>query len=255
MTKPAPILEARITAALSATDIKAAELATLFQQTETAIAAAAHTAELDRTRALDPALSPDPKAARQAMEDAQFTVARLKTLLPKLELRWGKVLIAENEKAWTEGYREAEAMRDELADELRKTYLDAVERLVAVLSKIPMVDALVDHININAPSGAKERLEKVEQKARGIARFDGACRATRSSARWILSLLRPPRPWGLSSTRLAEPFLWPGLRRPSAVSDRSRRLEASLPVRSFRSPHSLPSSGKALARSIQGQSE
>src|SRR5215467_7128722 len=31
---------------------------------------------------------------------------------------------------------------------------------------------------------------------------------------------------------------------PSAVSDRSRRLEASSPVRSFPSPHSPPSSGE-----------
>jgi hypothetical protein len=72
---------------------------------------------------------------------------------------------------------------------------------------------------------------------------------------WIPSLLWPPRPWRLSSRRLPEPFPWPGLRRPSAVSDRSRRLEASSPVRSFPSPHSPPSSGKGLAGSIQGQSE
>ena len=70
-----------------------------------------------------------------------------------------------------------------------------------------------------------------------------------------LSLLWPPQPWRISSRRLAEPFLWSELRRPSAVSDRSRRLEASSPVRSFPSPHSPPSSGKGLARSIQGQSE
>ena len=40
---------------------------------------------------------------------------------------------------------------------------------------------------------------------------------TRSSARRILSLLWPPRPWRLSSRRRPEPFLWPGLRQPSAV--------------------------------------
>src|SRR5262249_5202243 len=76
-----------------------------------------------------------------------------------------------------------------------------------------------------------------------------------SSASWILSLLWPRLPWELSSTRLAEPFLWPGLRQPSALSNRFRRLEAWSPLRSFPSPHSPPSSGKGLARSIQGQSE
>jgi hypothetical protein len=64
----------------------------------------------------------------------------------------------------------------------------------------------------------------------------------RSSARAILSLLWPARPWRPSSRRLPEPFPWPGLRRPSAVSDRSRRPEASSPVRSFPSPQPPPSS-------------
>src|SRR5262249_22175764 len=49
--------------------------------------------------------------------------------------------------------------------------------------------------------------------------------ALRSSATksWIPSLLWRPRPWGLSSRPLPEHFPWPGLHRPSAVSDRSRR--------------------------------
>ena len=50
--------------------------------------AADKTEEEERTKALDPALSPDPKAARQAMEDAAFTRDRLKTLLPRLEARY-----------------------------------------------------------------------------------------------------------------------------------------------------------------------
>src|SRR6478609_11121479 len=71
-----------------------------------------------------------------------------------------------------------------------------------------------------------------------------AAKRTRSSARWLLALLWPPQAWRLSSRLLAEPFPWPGLRRPSAVSDRSRRLQASAPARSFLSPHSPPSSGE-----------
>src|SRR5262249_13847952 len=77
----------------------------------------------------------------------------------------------------------------------------------------------------------------------------GAYRATRTmrtrfSARWILFLLWPPRPWGISSLRLAEPFPWPALRPPSAVSDHSRQLEASSPVRPFPSSYLPPSSGE-----------
>src|SRR6266436_4317702 len=47
------------------------------------------------------------------------------------------------------------------------------------------------------------------------------------AASWIPSLLWRPRPWGLSSRRLPEPFPLPGLRRPSAVSNCSQQLEAS----------------------------
>src|SRR5262245_22569906 len=67
--------------------------------------------------------------------------------------------------------------------------------------------------------------------------------STRSGATksWIPYLLWRPRPWRLSSRRLPDPFPRPGPHRPSTVSDRSRRHEASSPVHSFPSPHSPPS--------------
>jgi hypothetical protein len=81
--------------------------------------------------------------------------------------------------------------------------------------------------------------------------------STRSSETksWIPSPLCRPRHWRLSSRRLPEPFAWRGLHRPSAVSDRSRRLEASSPVRSFPCPDSPSSSAEGSPRSIQGQNE
>jgi len=84
-----------------------------------------------------------------------------------------------------------------------------------------------------------------------------AARSARSSATksWIQSLLWRPRHWRLSSRRLPEPFPWRGLHRPSAVSDRSRRLEGSSPARSFPCPHSPSSLAEGSPRSIQGQNE
>ena len=86
---------------------------------------------------------------------------------------------------------------------------------------------------------------------------------TRSTAKWILSLLWLPRPWRLSSRRLPGPFPWPGLRRPSALSDRPRRLEASSPVRSFPSPHfaallrgrGSPAVFRAMVKLVYGASQ
>jgi hypothetical protein len=72
---------------------------------------------------------------------------------------------------------------------------------------------------------------------------------------WIQSLLWWPRHWRLSSRRLPEPFPRRELHRPSAVSDRSRWLEASSPVRSFPCPHSPSSLAEGSPRSIQGQNE
>jgi hypothetical protein len=105
------------------------------------------------------------------MEDAEFARERLKVLLPRLQQRHGEVAAAEYEKAWAEDSRRVEAMRDAMADELRESYLATVAKLVDVLSRIPAIDAEVDHINLSRPSGAKGYLEKIEQKARGVERF------------------------------------------------------------------------------------
>jgi hypothetical protein len=64
MSTPAPTLEQRIATA----DAKLSDLSKLITETETAIAAADKTAEEERTKALDPALSPDPKVAREIQQ-------------------------------------------------------------------------------------------------------------------------------------------------------------------------------------------
>jgi hypothetical protein len=84
-------LESRIATALMADDITSSGLGELIAETETAITAADQAADEERVKALDPAISPDPKAARAAMEDAEFARDRLKTLRPRLQARHGEV--------------------------------------------------------------------------------------------------------------------------------------------------------------------
>ena len=86
MSNPTPTLEQKIAAALTAADVTSTDLSQLIAEADAAIAAAEKTAEEERTKALDPALSPDPKQAREAMQDAEFVRDRLKTLLPRLEV-------------------------------------------------------------------------------------------------------------------------------------------------------------------------
>ena len=78
MSKPST-LESRIATALTATEIKSSNLATLIAETETAITTADKTAEEERTKALDPIASPDATKAREAMQAAEFSRDRLRT--------------------------------------------------------------------------------------------------------------------------------------------------------------------------------
>jgi hypothetical protein len=169
MNKP-PTLEQNVAAALSAADVKSSDLADLIAETESAIATADKTAEEERAKALDPALSPDPKAAREAMQDAEFSRDRLKTLLPRLQARHKQLQAKEYEARWYAELEEVEAKRDALVEELR-VYPAMVAKLVDILSRIPAIDAEVSRINGSAPSGVKDRLLKVEQQARGVEGF------------------------------------------------------------------------------------
>src|SRR5262245_20547779 len=115
-------LENRIVTAMAATDITSSDLSELLGETDAAIAAADKTAEEERSKALDPALSPDPKVARAAMEDAAFTRDRLKTLLPRLQTKHKEVADAEALTAWTTEANELGERRCTLGSEFKKVF-------------------------------------------------------------------------------------------------------------------------------------
>ena len=83
------------------------------------------TAEEERTKAMDPALSPDPKAARVAMDDAAFAVNRLRTLLPRLKKHSLHIQYAEAHTRWLETHEAVKAKRDAAAEELKVLYPEA----------------------------------------------------------------------------------------------------------------------------------
>src|SRR5689334_19987812 len=115
-------IEQRITAALSDETITSAAIAKLVAETEAAIAEASRAAYEARSKALDPALSPDPAAARKAMEAAQFAVERLRTLLPRLRARHANLVEAEQRASWQADFAQVEAQRDAIAAELAEVY-------------------------------------------------------------------------------------------------------------------------------------
>ncbi len=121
-------------------------------------------------RALDPVLSPDPTAAREAMQAAEFVRDRLRTVLPRLHRRLREVREEEELASWLPQYEAAKERRDELAMKLRELYLPFVSAVVPLLLEIEKVDQKVRLVNHEAPYKAKNGeylLESVEHAARG----------------------------------------------------------------------------------------
>lgn len=163
-------LERRITASLGA-DIPASDLASLVEETEEAIALADETAAAERERAFDPALTPDPRQAHAAMEDATFAANRLRTLLPRLERRYDDLAAMERLQRWRGDYETLKAKRDALAAELRETYPRIVAQIVDLFTRIATNDAELSRLHQRRPAGAPTHLRNAELEARNLESF------------------------------------------------------------------------------------
>jgi hypothetical protein len=167
-----PDLEKRIVAALDG-NLKAADLEGLVAETIVAIDRADADAAIQRERALDPALSPDAKAAREAMVAAEFARDRLRTVLPRLRSRLAERIAQEKAAEWNETYTRAEAVRDAAAREFSR-YTELVGELVDIFRQAAEADRLIDAVNASAVSGEPRRLLGVELTARGLDRFSSS---------------------------------------------------------------------------------
>jgi hypothetical protein len=170
-------LEHRIAAALSDDAVTSAALSELIQETDAAIIAADATAESERAKALDPTLSPDPKAAREAMQAAEFARDRLRTVLPRLQKRHERAASAERKAAWIERYDAIKVEHDAAVAELRNLYPKVVGELVDLLRRNRELDARVRNVMAAKPfleSGEPDdgrRLLAIECAARGVNGF------------------------------------------------------------------------------------
>ena len=171
-------LEHRISAALGDEAVTSDTLSDLIQETDAAIIAADATAESERAKALDPTLSPDPKAAREAMQAAEFARDRLRTVLPRLQKRHERAASAERKAAWIERYDAIKVEHDAAVAELRNLYPKVVSELVELLSRNRELDARVRNVMAAKPfpeSGEPDdgrRLLAIECAARGIRASD-----------------------------------------------------------------------------------
>jgi hypothetical protein len=164
-------LEREIVPALADADIKSSDLSALIERTEAAIPEADQAAETARNMALDPALSPDPKTARAAMEEAAFTRDRLKTLLPRLQARYQEVQAQEYLAQWRADYEALKIERDALAAELREVYPEFEAKITDLFTRITANNAELSGLHQARPGGVALHLLSAELVARDLERF------------------------------------------------------------------------------------
>jgi hypothetical protein len=165
-----PNLEQQIGAALNGAATPAEALAALIAETSASIIAADETAELEKARMTDPALSPDPREAKAAMEDALIRGGRLRTLLPRLIAKHSQVEAAERLAQWEGDYLDLEKERDELASEVAEVMSDVVT-LVDLFQRVADLDRRIAALHQSRPTGCGLHLDGVELTARGLAAF------------------------------------------------------------------------------------
>ena len=109
------------------------------------------------------------KDARICVDDAAFRRDRLQAALEKLRKRLAQLKYQEEHARRQVAYDKAEAVRDELANELADLYPAFAQKLVELLARVVLNDREIDHINNHAlPKGA-DRLLVAELKARGLS--------------------------------------------------------------------------------------
>jgi hypothetical protein len=146
-------LDDRITAAF-ADGAKSDDVASLIREAEAAAIAAGDTAELARSRALDPALSAaNVAAARREMDDAAFRRDRLQVAAKRLGERLREVRADEEDQRRRIAYMKAKAERDKLAAELKAIYPPIEAQFRDLMTRIDTNDKQIKYIN--APRAAE----------------------------------------------------------------------------------------------------
>jgi hypothetical protein len=170
---PEPI-EQQISSALSSNNNSAQVLAELLAATTNAITQADQVAATERSKALDPARSPNPQAARQAMEDASFVAERLQTLLPRLQQRYDQVAQAEQYAAWAASFDAIKPKHVAAAEKFKQVFVAFQDKLVDALTEAKAIDQEVKRIAHAKPHHLPQAnndgrsLPTVEAAARGL---------------------------------------------------------------------------------------
>ena len=164
-------LEQRISTVLTDDNSESSVIASLIEETETAIVAADEHAKVEQERVFDPLASPDPKAAHEAMQAAEFVQTWLRTALLRLQRRLREMQEREGRAKWYAEYETLKSKRDALAAEFREVYPEFEAKVVDLLIRMAANDAEISNLHSARSSGVKLHLLEAELVARGLETF------------------------------------------------------------------------------------
>jgi hypothetical protein len=116
-----------------------------------------------RTRADDPALAPDARAARQAAEDAEQQARRLRTLEVRLREHLSKRLDAEQRDRYRSDFDRVKVIRGQAAEKFAKVP-DLIKQLADIFAEAKHADALISQLHSTSPAGEAKRLPTISDQ-------------------------------------------------------------------------------------------
>jgi hypothetical protein len=169
-------LEQKIAGCLADPEVPSADVAKLIVECEVEIAHADKLAAESKERAHDPAREPDAKLALESMQMAEFSAARLRTLLPRLRDHLAYVLDAEARARFDTEFTKHKPVLDAAAERFAERYQELSKAMIELFQEVAAVDAASDAVNELARNlaGEPRRCRKVELAARDLADFNSA---------------------------------------------------------------------------------
>ena len=151
-------LEQAVVAALADAGTTSAQFYALASRVEAGIATSEQLAADTRAKAFDPEQSPSLEAARTALANAEFSVQRLRTLLPRLRLAAEKRRVAEEHANWVADYERLRVAAASTLERFAAEYPEHVSRIIALMTENENLTQQISVLHARCPAGEPRRL-------------------------------------------------------------------------------------------------
>ena len=176
------LFERKLKAALADSSVTASELERIARETDVAIEVARQEALAAHERGLDFVASPDAKAAREAIENAEFAISRLLTQRPRLEALLDARQQAEQRAAYLVRYEQLKIEGAALGAELADSY-GAVMPLLDLFGRLRAFRERCRALHLTDPGDGRPHLPDPELKARRLDGFSAEVKSLLEAVR------------------------------------------------------------------------